>query len=836
MRLALLLALSWCCPALAQATVAGSTPASFRVTESGAAEYRIAIRVPPGIAGIEPRLALVYNSQAGNGLLGVGWSLEGLSTITRCPRTMAQDGARGGVNLDANDRFCLDGQRLMLVPGTGTYGGNGAEYRTERESFSKIISFGQAGSGPAWFKVWTKSGQILEYGNSADSRIEAQGKATARLWAANQISDARGNYLTLGYAEDNANGDYRPERIDYAGHSSSPALPGFSVRFSYETRPDITTGFAGSSIVRPGTRLSKVVAYAGETAGREYRLTYQSAPATGRSRLTGIVECAAAAGPCLSPVHLTWLNGGGGITAVENTSQVHNGNWTTGNAALSVADFNGDGYPDIFVHHLSGSHFCPGPGITLAANCGQVHNGNWHTSNAALSIADFNGDGYTDIFVHHRAGSHFCPGPGITLAGNCGQVHNGNWHTDNAALSVGDFNGDGYTDIFVHHRAGSHFCPGPGIAVAANCVQVHNGNWHAENAALSVADFNGDGYTDIFVHHPSGSHFCSGPGIALAANCVQVHNGNWHTGNAALSVADFNGDGYPDIFVHHQGGSHFCAGPGITVAANCVQVHNGNWYYSNATVIDGDFNADGTIDLFVNHSVGSWFAAGGAGMPDRVGAFDNGAPTAVSYGSMANAALYTKGAGAAFPEMELAAPLSLVSSVAMPDGSGGSVSTGFTYGGARIHLAGRGHLGFRWIEAANQATAVRNRTEFRQDWPYVGLPSVVRKTRSPGVVLGETTHTYGCVNPATDGPCEVAAGNRYFAFVSQSVETGSDLNGAALPAITTATQYDGFGNPTLISASTPDGHSRTTTNTYVNNPLNWLLGRLTRSTVQSTSP
>ena len=122
-------------------TVAGFTPGSFRVTESGAAEYRIPIRVPPGIAGMEPKLALVYNSQAGNGLLGMGWNLEGLSAVARCPQTMAQDAVRGGVNYDANDRYCLDGQRLMLISGA-SYGADGAEYRTELESFSKVIGYG----------------------------------------------------------------------------------------------------------------------------------------------------------------------------------------------------------------------------------------------------------------------------------------------------------------------------------------------------------------------------------------------------------------------------------------------------------------------------------------------------------------------------------------------------------------------------------------------------------------------------------------------------------------------------------------------------------------------
>jgi hypothetical protein len=176
--------------AQAQTTVAGSTPGSFRVTESGAAEYRIPIRVPPGIGGVEPELALVYNSQAGNGLLGVGWKLEGLSSISRCARTVAQDGVRGAVSYDTNDRFCLDGQRLMAI--SGTYGAHGTEYRTERESFTKVISYGTAGNGPAWFKAWTKSGQIMEYGKTVDARIEAQGKATARLWAVNQVADAPG--------------------------------------------------------------------------------------------------------------------------------------------------------------------------------------------------------------------------------------------------------------------------------------------------------------------------------------------------------------------------------------------------------------------------------------------------------------------------------------------------------------------------------------------------------------------------------------------------------------------------------------------------------------------
>ena len=84
-------------------------PASFGVSDSGAATYNVAIVAPPGTAGVAPTLALNYNSQSGNGLLGMGWSLDGLPSVGRCPRTVTQDGVVGGINYDANDRFCIEG-------------------------------------------------------------------------------------------------------------------------------------------------------------------------------------------------------------------------------------------------------------------------------------------------------------------------------------------------------------------------------------------------------------------------------------------------------------------------------------------------------------------------------------------------------------------------------------------------------------------------------------------------------------------------------------------------------------------------------------------------------
>lgn len=170
--------------------------AQVAVSESGTASWSQPIAVPPGIAGMQPNLALLYSGSGINGPLGLGWSIQGIFQITRCPDTKAIDGAVRGVRYIAADRLCLDGQRLIQTDPGGTpspfpqtndslgLSTGSREYRTEIDTHARIRAYGSANgvaaNGPAYFKVWTKSGQIFEYGNNANttanSAIEVQGK------------------------------------------------------------------------------------------------------------------------------------------------------------------------------------------------------------------------------------------------------------------------------------------------------------------------------------------------------------------------------------------------------------------------------------------------------------------------------------------------------------------------------------------------------------------------------------------------------------------------------------------------------------------------------------
>ena len=114
----------------------GSTPGQAGVTQTGAATYTIPIYIAPGTASMQPSLSLTYNSQSGNGLLGMGWSVQGLSAITRTGTTLYHDGFIDPVDIDDNDRFIMDGQRLIMITGTN-YGDDGATIEQKLNLFHK---------------------------------------------------------------------------------------------------------------------------------------------------------------------------------------------------------------------------------------------------------------------------------------------------------------------------------------------------------------------------------------------------------------------------------------------------------------------------------------------------------------------------------------------------------------------------------------------------------------------------------------------------------------------------------------------------------------------------
>jgi hypothetical protein len=275
----------------ANATI-GSIPGSFDVSLSGSSSYTISIKVAPGTAGTQPKLQLNYDSQTIGGPMGAGWSIGGLSAITRGPKDKFVDGVPGAIKFDdggspdltRQDALYLDGQRLVPVSGPrGSGASREIEYRKVNDDFTEIVQFGPDLSH-SYFRARTKGGVTLIFGNPAilrsplassselDASIRVNNSTGPILvFAESAAIDTAGNFITFHY-QSNDLGDYNVSEIDYTGHGQIDAKgiiskdrdPFASVTFVYENAPRPIELYVGGYLLRKYKRLTDIVSCVSE--------------------------------------------------------------------------------------------------------------------------------------------------------------------------------------------------------------------------------------------------------------------------------------------------------------------------------------------------------------------------------------------------------------------------------------------------------------------------------------------------------------------------------------------------------------------------------------------
>ena len=862
---------------LAAVTVAGHTAGQLQVGETGAATYTVPITAPPGTAGLEPQLALSYNSQGNNSLMGVGWSLSGLSVISRCPATLAQDGFIGPLDFDGDDRFCLDGERLMAIG--GVYGADATEYRTEQDTFSQVISRGQAGVGPASFTVRTKAGLTFEYGGTTDSRIEAQGKASVLFWAVNRIADTKGNYLTITYTE--GSGEYRPSRIDYTANDLAGLAPYASVRFFYETRPDATPQYAAGSLLKLTQRLTAVRTYEGEQVYREYRLAYGVSEVSSRSRLTSITECGSN-GDCFAPTVFTWRPW---ATGDFNFNGSGSGLWkghSGGQSNNFLGDFNGDGKTDIMgyagsglwnVALSNGTSFAGGGGGSWAGHGGGQSNnilgdfngdgrtdiagytgsqGLWHvvlsdgssfsapgggkwngpsTGTSNTFLGDFNGDGRTDLMAYTGV-------PGVwhvtlSTGTNFNAPGSGQWNGHRGTASdnfIGDFNGDGRSDSL-----GYTGVPGKwhvALSSGTSFTAPGSGLWNGHSGTRSnnfLGDFNGDGKTDIMGY--TGSQGLWHVALSSGTDFNAPGSGLWtgHSGGSGNNVlGDFNGDGMTDIAGYKSNGIwSVCLSTGTNFSCRDWTGHSGGT--SNNFL--GDFNGDGKTDTMrYTSTAGVWQVALAGGPPaDLLTSIVDGHGLSMSivYASLGDLSVYTKGSGAVYPEQDFQGSLYVVALYSTSNGIGGTSTFSHRYAGAKVDLLGRGFRGFGQTTVTDGLTGIRTTLFYERD--YRCISTKIRRTeerQANGLLISEVDNTV----EVQDHGFGV-----HFSFVNASIAKSYELDGRLISTVASSTSFDDYGNVVTLDVDYGGGLTESTVNTYEDDVKNWFLGRLAGTTVTKTA-
>ncbi len=956
-------------------TVAGVTPGAIAVDESGSANYSIPISVPPGVAGMAPSLSLIYGSRGDNGILGVGWSLGGLSVIHRCGKTLAQDDEIDGVDYSTDDRFCLDGQRLVATDG-GVYGAAGTTYSTELASFSKIVSYGTAGTGPAYFKVWTKSGQIMTYGNTADSAVEVPGQQTVRYWSVNRIEDRVGNYLDLSYSDDTTNNVHQIDRIDYAGNTVAGTLPTASVRFVYESRTDTRVHYMAGVRTQTLNRLKSIETYAQhggvDSLVKRYDMAYEYGTATGRSRLTSVTECDAS-NNCLAPHSFTYrdltagsewtrdttfdapvnfdyadpngrkrgqyidtdgdgrvdwvaafVDGGGDkkwtYLSTDNGWQLstsHNLPFRIFNYASNPSrhygefvDVNADGLQDWVVSYVDGGGFkkftwlSTGSGWQQSTQYELPFRIYHHTTSPIRRYGEFvdvNGDTRLDYVVSYVDGGGFKKwtylntdtGWQVSPAHELPfRIYN---HTTNPIREHGEFvdvNGDGLSDWVVAYVDGggdkkwTWLSTGNGWQLSAAHtlpfrIFNHVKTPHRRNGQF--VDLNGDGLADWVVAYADGggtkkwTWLNTGNGWELNADYTLPGILYNHTKNPIRSYGQFvdvNNDGLMDwVRAYVDGGGTKKAtwlntGSGWVEAPNfelpdVIQTHAKTPHRQFGEFLDA--NGDGATDWVRAHrdnagveKLATYLSNPVA--PDLLASAKDGLGrmATITYKPLTDDSVYTKGSGASFPEIDIQAPMYVVSSVSQDDGKTetpgnleGQAVINYTYAGAKVDTRGRGFLGFRTVTARDEQTGILTTTTYNQTYPFTGqVESSVTRLDNGAVVdlVKEVASTYASLTifdgTATGQPSVLFP--YAYSSTSKAYEIADSNNAAFLVSSTTTTNsYDTYGNALNVTQSVTDettgatGGQVFTTETaslYDNDEVDWILGRVTSTTVTKTRP
>ena len=174
------------------------TQGNIEVNGSGQLQFSLPIALPPGIKSVAPQINLMYTSGSNNGIAGYGWNLSGITSISRVGKNLDKDGKAEGIQLNYEDIYRFNGQRLILK--SGEYGKDGAEYVTEKYSNVKIKSIGALSGknwlGPEFWEVTFEDGSQAWYGVGANAKNPVEYNITK--W-----KDAQGNYISYEYVQKN---------------------------------------------------------------------------------------------------------------------------------------------------------------------------------------------------------------------------------------------------------------------------------------------------------------------------------------------------------------------------------------------------------------------------------------------------------------------------------------------------------------------------------------------------------------------------------------------------------------------------------------------------------
>jgi hypothetical protein len=282
----------------------------------------------------------------------------------------------------------------------------------------------------------------------------------------------------------------------------------------------------------------------------------------------------------------------------------------------AVADFNGDGKPDLATAHTGQDENT----LSVLLNGG---GGNFpaHTEIATglrpyqVISADVNNDGKNDLVNTNRVAGTF-----NTFLGNGDGTFGAATPTTfgattpvgtgaGAAIAKADLNGDAFPDLVISEGFTDEIVTflGNGDGMFTQKDRITDVTF-GQPGNIAVGDITGDGNADVVTHAGNNSflivYTTDGSGNLTAAEPLVLDNGSGNVADIGLAIADFNNDTKLDVagmFIPLASGPAYVAvflgnGDGTFQASRELTSNVGLASGINAA----DFDGDGTLDVAVN--------------------------------------------------------------------------------------------------------------------------------------------------------------------------------------------------------------------------------------------